>query len=108
DLINEGVSQLNSPFNQRLNGTTWGELNIGVARNIWTKELHEINVGANVRLLFPGSYANIGMNNLVGTITRIGNESYLHSVNNASLNFSYSGNLAENINTSDEYTRSLF
>lgn len=108
EVINDGNTQLNNPFNQRLNGTTWGELNIGVARNIWKKELHEINVGANVRLLFPGSYANIGMNNLVGTISRIGNESYLHSVNNATMNFSYSGNLAESINSSEEYTRSLF
>lgn len=108
DFINDGNTQLSNPFNQRVNGSVWGELNFAVAKRVWQKESHELNAGANVRILFPGSYANIGMRGLEGTITQVGNESFLHSVNNATLNFSYSGNLGEGFTSTDEYTRSIF
>ena len=108
DFINDGNTQLSNPFNQRVNGSVWGELNFAVAKRVWQKDLHELNAGANVRILFPGSYANIGMRGLEGTITQVGNESFLHSVNNATLNFSYSGNLGEGFTSTDEYTRSIF
>ena len=59
---------ISSNDNQRLNATTWGEIDLTIARNLIDLPKHKLNVGTNLRLLFPGAYANFSATNLNGTI----------------------------------------
>ncbi|WP_366183554.1 hypothetical protein [Flavobacterium ovatum] len=95
---------LKSDYNQRLNATTWGELGFTVARNLIDTEKHKISGGASIKLLFPGAYANVGIDKFQGNIDYKLNgaippapTAYLNDVN-TKLNIAYSGNIA---NSSD-------
>ena len=95
---------LKSDYNQRINATTWGELGFTVARNLIDTEKHKISGGASIKLLFPGAYANVGIDKFQGNIdyklngaTPPAPTAYLNNVN-TQLNIAYSGNLA---NSSD-------
>ena len=72
-----GNSIINSNYNQRLNGTTWGEVGFTVARSIKNTEKYKLNLGATFKLLFPGSYTNMGLDKFNGTITNTGTQLYL-------------------------------
>lgn len=99
---------INNNFNQRINGTSWGEVGFSVARGILDNDRHALNVGATFKLMFPGSYANFGMGNLNGTITvRPDGNSYLSDATGF-VNATYSGNLGENFTDTNDYTNSLF
>ncbi len=95
---------LNNNYNQRINGTSWGEIGFSLARNLFENEKHKFNAGATLKLLFPGSYTNLGLDQFHGTINVIGSEAYLNNTN-ANLNIAYSGNLNGNFN---DYTKSMF
>uniref|UniRef100_UPI00404A4F50 hypothetical protein n=1 Tax=Flavobacterium sp. TaxID=239 RepID=UPI00404A4F50 len=99
---------LMSDKNQRLNGTSWGEVGFSAARQIFESENSILSVGATFKLLFPGSYANFGLDNLTGTITNAGTTSYLNNVDNASLNIEYSGNLGEDFTSNEDYYKSMY
>lgn len=113
-IANSGVSSILAPttinnnYNQRINGTTWGEVAFSASRNILDSEKHKFNVGATFKLLFPGSYANLGLDKFSGTITNIGTTAYLSGVSNASLNIAYSGGLADSFSNFDDYSKSVF
>lgn len=98
---------LKSDYNQRMNATTWGELGFTVARNLFENEKHKFNGGATIKLLFPGSYANFGIDKFQGKLDYKLNgttpTAYLSGVN-TQLNIGYSGNLADTKN----YSNSLF
>jgi len=98
---------INSNGNQRVNATVWGELGFSVARKLWENEQNRINGGLTLKLLFPGSYANIGLSQFSGSIT---NDITGSRLNNASgnLNIAYSGNFGESFSDSSDYTSSLF
>ena len=102
-----GSSVISSANNQRMNTTTWGEIGFSVSRKIYENKKHKINGGVTFKLLFPGAYANIGLDKFQGTITEnSGNFILTNAV--ANMNIAYSGNLgAEFTNTSD-YTKSVF
>jgi len=88
--------------NQRINATTWGELGFSVARNIYDSPQHKINIGTNLRLLFPGGYANFAANNLNGTIVNaFGDVSLVNA--SASVNIAYAGALANDYNDQSNY-----
>lgn len=96
------LTNLSSNENQRLNATTWGELSFNIARNIIDLPKHKINVGANIRLLFPGAYANFSANNLNGTlVNNFGDISLVNA--SANINISYAGVLADNYNDQSNY-----
>ncbi|ESU28260.1 hypothetical protein FLJC2902T_16080 [Flavobacterium limnosediminis JC2902] len=99
-----GTSQINSQYNQRMNGVTWGEINLSAARTIYENEQHKFNAGATFKLLFPGSYTNFGLENLQGTIIAdpLTGDVYLSGAS-ANVNFSYSGSLAESYEDSSNY-----
>lgn len=113
-IANSGVSSILAPttinnnYNQRINGTTWGEVAFSASRNILDSEKHKFNVGATFKLLFPGSYANLGLDKFSGTITNVGTTAYLSGVSNASLNIAYSGGLADSFSNFDDYSKSVF
>jgi len=114
NLVIGGSTIISNDYNQRMSGTTWGEIGFSAARNVFENDQHRFNAGITLKLLFPGSYSNFGMDKFQGTITNtidINNPgqtaAYLHSTI-ASLNFSYSGNLAENFTNTSDYSKSIF
>ncbi|WPR70564.1 hypothetical protein SLW70_11535 [Flavobacterium sp. NG2] len=98
---------LKSDYNQRMNATTWGELGFTVARNIFENEKHKFNGGVALKLLFPGSYANFGIDKFQGNIDYAVTTAYLNDIN-TKLNIAYSGNLTGSFSDSDNYTKSVF
>lgn len=93
---------ISSNDNQRLNATTWGELNLTIARNLIELPKHKLNVGTNLRLLFPGAYANFSATNLNGTIVNnFGDISLVDA--SANINIAYAGVLANDYNDQGNY-----
>jgi hypothetical protein len=99
---------IKNDYNQRLNGTTWGEVGFTLSRNLVDKEKYKVNVGATFKLLFPGSYANLGLDKFQGTITSNSAGQVYMSNTNASLNIAYSGGLASSFTTVSDYSQSVF
>jgi len=99
---------IKNDYNQRLNGTTWGEVGFTLSRNLVDKEKHKVNIGATFKLLFPGSYANLGLDKFQGTITSNSAGQVYMSNTNASLNIAYSGGLASSFTTVSDYSQSVF
>jgi hypothetical protein len=98
---------ISSKYNQRVNGVTWGEIGVVAARNIFENDTHKFNAGLTVKLLFPGSYANIGVSEFEGTINRSGSQLYLNDAV-ANVNIAYSGSLANNFTNFNDYYKSVF
>lgn len=114
-LLNQAVNGLlsgsgvtvNSPYNQRVLGTTWGEVGLSVSRSIIDNEKHKFSVGTTFKLLFPGSYSNLGLSSFQGTINRVANTVYLNNAT-ATLNFAYSGDLSNSFTNFNDYSKSVF
>lgn len=102
------LTLLNTNSNQRLIGSSYGEIGFSVARPIIDKEKHSISAGVTFKLLFPGSYSNIGLNGLNGRITQTGNDAFLTTNQPAQLNIAYSGSLANNFSNFSDYTNTIF
>jgi hypothetical protein len=94
--------------NQRFNGTMWGEVGFAVARKIWENEKGILNAGLNIKMLFPGAYANMGIGNFKGTVTNNNDGDLVLKDTDANVNFAYSGSLAQEFTNSQQYTNSLF
>jgi hypothetical protein len=60
-----GTSLLNNENNQRVNGTSWGEIGFSAARNLFENDKTNL-VGTSLKLLFPGSYTNFGADKFQG------------------------------------------
>lgn len=112
-INNSGLSSLlstttiSNDYNQRINGTTWGEFNLVLGRTFVDNVKHKINGGVTLKLLFPGSYANLGADQFTGTIVQTTGQASLTQTN-AMVNFSYSGSLADSFSNFDDYTQSIF
>ena len=106
-IIIGGSTTINNDYNQRVSGTSWGEIGLSAARTVYEDEQHKFNGGITLKLLFPGSYTNIGMDAFTGTITNVGTDVYLDDAT-ASLNFSYSGSLADSGTDFSDYTSKVF
>lgn len=102
-----GSSSISNDYNQRLNGTSWGELGFSAARNVFESENHKFNAGATLKLLFPGSYTNLGLDQFQGTINTIGAEAFLNNTQ-ASMNIAYSGNFKDGFTDFNNYYESVF
>lgn len=99
---------LNNPGNQRLNGTSYGEIGLSAARILFDNENHTFSAGVTLKILFPGSYSNLGLKNLNGSITTNGVDAYLTTSEPATLNIAYSGNLADSFTNFNDYSKSIF
>jgi hypothetical protein len=89
--INTGTALISSTTNQRMSATTWGEIGFSAAH----------------KLLFPGAYANIGLDKFQGRITNnLGNLILTNAT--ANLNIAYSGNLGNDFTNVSDYTSSVF
>lgn len=103
------TSTISNDYNQRMNGTSWGELGFSVARNLFENEKHKFNAGVTMKLLFPGSYTNTGLDKFNGKITTniVAQEVYLNNTT-ANLNIAYSGNLSNSFTNFSDYSQTLF
>ena len=99
---------LDNQNNQRVNGTSYGEIGLSAARTIVDNENHSFSAGVTLKILFPGSYSNIGLKDLNGTITQNATGAYLTTNQPASLNIAYSGNLADSFTNFTDYSKSIF
>lgn len=99
---------LNNPNNQRLSGTSYGEIGLSAARTLYENDKHQFSAGVTLKILFPGSYSNFGLSQLDGQITQNGTGAYLTTNSPATLNVAYSGNLAESFSNFDDYSKSIF
>lgn len=102
-----GRTQINNNYNQRISGTSWGEVGLSAARNLYEDDKHKLNAGGTFKLLFPGSYANFGADKFNGTIN---NTLGIVSLTNtsANLNIAYSGNLGNDFTKFGDYAKSLY
>ncbi|WP_309640630.1 hypothetical protein [Flavobacterium sp.] len=107
DLVVIGSNTISNDYNQRITGTSWGEIGLSAARTVFEDDQHKFNAGITMKLLFPGSYTNLGVDAFSGTITTGPTGAYLNNAN-AQLNFSYSGNLSDNGTDFSDYTSSVF
>ena len=90
--ISSGTALISSNTNQRMNATTWGEIGFSAAHKIFENKKNKINAGVTFKLLFPGSYANVGLDKFQGRITNNSGNLVLTNAT-ANLNIAYSGNL---------------
>lgn len=104
-LVN--FTTLNGNYNQRLVGTTYGEIGLSTARSLWETDKYKLNGGATFKLLFPGSYANFGADQFEGTVNYIGGNAFLTNAN-ASINVAYSGSLGSSFSDFESYSDSVF
>ncbi|MBC7523940.1 MAG: hypothetical protein H7239_05830 [Flavobacterium sp.] len=103
------ATTVNNNYNQRVNGTTWGEIGFTGAMNIVNNATHKINIGTTLKMLFPGSYANLGLDKFQGTIVTnsITGQAELRNTT-ANLNIAYSGGLTNSFTNFNDYTKSVF
>jgi hypothetical protein len=101
-------SIISNNYNQRVNTTSWGEIGFSVAHQLFENENSSLNGGLTLKLLFPGSYANIGTGNFNGTVSTsiLGNAELTNA--NANLNIAYTGDFANSFTNTGDYTRSVF
>lgn len=99
---------LDNPNNQRLSGTSYGEVGLSASKIVYKTEKHQFSVGATLKILFPGSYSNFGLSQLDGEINQNGTGAYLTTNSPATLNIAYSGNLAESFSNFSDYSKSIF
>ncbi len=100
-------SVISSSTNQRMNTTAWGEIGFSVSHKIYETKKYKINAGITLKLLFPGAYANIGLDKFQGTITdNSGNLALTNA--SANMNIAYSGNLGNQFTNTSDYTKSVF
>ena len=108
DNIILNTTLLNNSNNQRLSGTSYGEVGLSAARTVFENEKHRFSAGVTLKILFPGSYSNFGLSNLNGTINENASGAYLTTNSPATLNIAYSGNLADSFTNFDDYSKSIF
>ncbi len=102
-----GSTTISNDYNQRLNGTTWGEIGLSAGTALYESEAHRLSGGATLKLLFPGSYANFGADRFSGTVNNtLGTATLTNTL--ANLNIAYSGNLGEDFTDFGDYARSMF
>ncbi|RZJ75254.1 MAG: hypothetical protein EOO45_06195 [Flavobacterium sp.] len=102
--IVEQFSQINAQYNQRASATSWGEIGLSAAREIYDSEEHRFTGGVTFKLLFPGSYANMGADKFSGRVVNNTNEDLQLTDASANINIAYSGSLAEGFTDSDNFT----
>ena len=105
--LRNSVIKLNSNDNQKLTGIVWGKVGLTAARSIIDNKKNKLSIGATFKILFPGAYSNIGLQNSAGTISQIGNNIYLNNFS-SNLNIAYSGSLANGFSTFNDYSKSVF
>ncbi len=115
EITASGTSLISNNYNQRMSGVSWGEIGFSAGRTVFENEKHRFNAGVTLKLLFPGSYANFGIDKFQGNVTTFydasnpsNSSAYLTTTGPVNVNFSYSGNLADRFTDVNDYTSSVF
>lgn len=61
-------TQLDLPYNQRINAVGWLELGLMAGTSIWETETQSLSLGGHFKVLFPGTYANLGLDQIKATL----------------------------------------
>ena len=93
--------------NQKVTGTSWGEIGFSGARDIFENDMHKFSAGVTFKLIFPGSYANIGADKFTGNVA-LGSgvnagDAVLKNAS-TSINVAYSGSLADGFTDAGNFT----
>ncbi|MGV3459343.1 MAG: DUF5723 family protein [Flavobacterium sp.] len=99
-----GTYDINAGYNQRVSGTSWGEIGFTLAHDFFNNDLHKFSAGVTGKLLFPGTYANIALGQFRGRIDNVADNVYLNDAS-ANINIAYSGSLAEDFTDSGSFTK---
>lgn len=109
-LVNSGINSLlfdqvdiNTDYNQRATSTAWGEIGFSAAREIFENDIHKFSGGATFKLIFPGTYANMSVSQLNGTIEYAGPLVGLTDAT-ANINLAYSGALGDSFTDSGNFS----
>lgn len=100
---------ISSDYNQRVNETSWGEVGLSISRILYENDKNKFSGGATLKLLFPGSYANIGISQFKGTIrpnTLLGTTELTDT--HAFIDLTYSGNMNNLFSGNQDYQDVLF
>jgi len=98
-----GTGTISTNYNQRVAATTWGEIGLSAAREIYSDDTNKFSAGITFNFLFPGSYANMSVDRLRGRITDVTGNATLSDAQ-ANINFAYSGSLANDFTDSGNFT----
>ncbi|MXN89946.1 hypothetical protein GR160_01790 [Flavobacterium sp. Sd200] len=98
-----GTSIINTNYNQRAAATTWGEISLSAARELYNDNVNKLSAGVTFNLLFPGSFANMSADRFRGNIVTVNGDSSLTDTQ-ANLNFAYSGSLANDFTDTGNYS----
>ena len=90
-------------YNQRAAAAAWGEIGFSAARNVFENEMHKFSAGVTLKLIFPGTYANMSTSEFSGTIENAGPFVGLTDAT-AKINLAYSGSLGEGFTDSSNFT----
>ncbi|MFD2034852.1 hypothetical protein ACFSKL_08630 [Belliella marina] len=92
--MNSSSSQtgIASNYNQRINANAWIELGFVLGREIFETEKHKLSAGASLKLLFPNTYTNVGLDRFNAVILQDGTEVRLTNTN-GTLNLNYPDNM---------------
>lgn len=103
-------TSIKSDLNQRLVGTTWGEVGLTVARPIIDNDKLKVSVGGTLKLMFPGSYSNIGLDKFNGKVIYDGvtQNVYVKTDDKVTMNIAYSGGLANSFSNFSDYSKSVY
>lgn len=100
-------SFISAGSNQKVTGTSWGEIGFSGARDIFENDMHKFSAGVTFKLIFPGSYANIGADKFSGNVgLGTGDNAGDAVLRNAStsINVAYSGSLADGFTDAGNFT----
>jgi hypothetical protein len=101
------TTTISNNYNQRINGTSWGEVGFTIAHNLLSISSHRLNGGVTFKMLFPGAYANLGADKFAGNVVYTAGQSYLMNTT-ANVNIAYSGSLANSFSTVSDYSNSVY
>lgn len=88
---------------QKATATSWGEIALNAAREIYNDGTHAFSGGIALKLLFPGSYGKMRASDFRGTLLE--NEGTIALTDAYSnVSFAYSGSLADDFNDTGNFT----
>ena len=108
-LLTLGSLPLSNPYNQRINSSSWGQVSFAASRKIVDKVNHQLSAGMAVSILFPASYANIGLTKFSGTIKYNLFPPQANLVNTSTkLNLAYTSNFAKSFANPSDFTSAIW
>lgn len=108
-VVTLGSFPLANPYNQRINSASWGQISFAASRKIVEKEHHQLSAGLAISLLFPASYANIGLDKFSGSIKYNLFPPQANLINTTTkLNLAYTSNFAKSFANASDFTSAIW